>query len=681
MEEQRVERLETEVGSLATGQERILKEMQEMFAAMNARLDQISRTGDGSSSAFNGGGDFPHFNGLEDPTSWICRAEQFFDFHHTPETERVPLASFNLEGDAQLWFQLMKEETPITTWATFKQGLHDRYGPTQFQDFFGDLTKLQQTGSVRDYQTQFEKLLIRAGRLTLDQQVGCFVSGLKENIKTDVQASELRERRDKGLCFNCDEKFSPGHRCKKLFLIEGCWPDVEDEAEGEYNAEVDLAGEELPEVSIHAIYGARTPQTMRVHGNVGKHQMTFLVDSGSTHNFLSSKISRKAGINPTGFGKFEVSVANGEKLASDGLCKGVCILVQGVPITVDMYLLPLEGCDAVLGAQWLSTLGPTVWDFSQLQMKFNVGGKTVVLKGVTPQDKIVNEHEICKELKKKKEGVILQIYSLVLQDHDGTSFPKLDLMSINSDLKHLLLFFDDIFVEPRGLPPPRSHDHVIPLKEGSNPVSVRPYRYPQFQKNEIERLVADMLKSVVIRPSQSPYSSPVLLVKKYDGSWRLCIDYRALNQNTIKDKFPIPVIDELLDELHGAKYFTKLDLRSGYHQIRMHPDDISKTAFRTHQGHYEFLVMPFGLTNAPSTFQSLMNEVFKEYLRKFILVFFDDILIYSSTWEQHFEHIKIALSILRANKLLVKEEKCAFGQEEVKYLGHVISNKGVAVDP
>ncbi|XP_034198084.1 uncharacterized protein LOC117613593 [Prunus dulcis] len=540
MEEQRVERLETEVGSLATGQERILKEMQEMFAAMNARLDQISRTGDGSSSAFNGGGgrtfgsgsttpnsgnsylpkmvklDFPHFNGLEDPTSWICRAEQFFDFHHTPETERVPLASFNLEGDAQLWFQLMKEETPITTWATFKQGLHDRYGPTQFQDFFGDLTKLQQTGSVRDYQTQFEKLLIRAGRLTPDQQVGCFVSGLKENIKTDVQAckpqtlsaaiglarlyesrnqtnrryspsdvkqpstnivtksdrrqnfmpikrlspAELRERRDKGLCFNCDEKFRPGHRCKKLFLIEGCWPDVEDEAEGEYNAEVDLAGEELPEVSIHAIYGARTPQTMRVHGNVGKHQMTFLVDSGSTHNFLSSKIARKAGINPTGFGKFEVSVANGKKLASDGLCKGVCILVQGVPITVDMYLLPLEGCDAVLGAQWLSTLGPIVWDFSQLQMKFNVGGKTVVLKGVTPQDKIVNEHEICKELKKKKEGVILQIYSLVLQDHDGTSFPKLDLMSINSDLKHLLLLFDDIFVEPRGLPPPRSHDHV-----------------------------------------------------------------------------------------------------------------------------------------------------------------------------------------------------------------------------
>jgi hypothetical protein len=209
---------------------------------------------------------------------------------------------------------------------------------------------------------------------------------------------------------------------------------------------------------------------------------------------------------------------------------------------------------------------------------------------------------------------------------------------------------------------------------------VRPYQYPQLQKDELERQVVVMLTQGIIRISTSMFSAPVLLVRKADGRWRFCIDYHALNAMTSKDKFSIPVVDELLDELHGARFFTKLDLRSGYYQVRMHPDDIKKTSFYTHHGHFEFLVMPFGLSNALATFQALMNDVLSPYLHRFVLVFFDDILIYSSSWAEHLQHVAIVFNELRAYRLHLKRSKCSFGMTSVAYLGHVISVEGVVMD-
>jgi len=262
-----------------------------------------------------------------------------------------------------------------------------------------------------------------------------------------------------------------------------------------------------------------------------------------------------------------------------GLARDVDLRIGGETFKVDCYSIPLDSYDMVLGVTWLRTLGPILWDFDNLCMAFTYHGRRVLWRGVGSPSAAL-----------PPTGGLLAARGLSAK---GTE-PAL--------LECLLDAYADVFMAPSGLPLARACDLRIHLKSSTEPVAVRPYRYPQLQKDELERQCEEMLQQSTIRSSTSPFSAPVLLVKKQDGSWRFCVDYRALNAATMKDKFPIPVVEELLDELHGAKFFTKLDLRSGYHQVRVHPDDVAKTAFRTHHGHFEFLVMPFGLSNALSMF-------------------------------------------------------------------------------
>ena len=202
-----------------------------------------------------------------------------------------------------------------------------------------------------------------------------------------------------------------------------------------------------------------------------------------------------------------------------------------------------------------------------------------------------------------------------------------------------------------------------------------------FQElEELEKQSREYVGNGWIRPSQSPYGAPILFVKKKDGTTRMCTDYRALNKITKKNVYPLPRIDELLDRLQGAKFFTKIDLRQGYHQIRIKEADVEKTAFRTRYGHYEYLVLPFGLTNAPATFMGLMNEVFRPLLDKSVVVYLDDILVYSRTWEDHLRDVGEVLDRLRHSQLYAKMSKCEFGKKSIEFLGHVVSDKGVSVD-
>ncbi|GJX35563.1 putative reverse transcriptase domain-containing protein [Tanacetum coccineum] len=242
--------------------------------------------------------------------------------------------------------------------------------------------------------------------------------------------------------------------------------------------------------------------------------------------------------------------------------------------------------------------------------------------------------------------------------------------------------FPEVFPEDLpGLPPTQQVEFQIDLVPGAAPVARAPYRLAPSEMKELSEQLKELSDKGFIRPSSSPWGAPVLFVKKKDGSFRMCIDYRELNKLTVKNRYPLPRIDDLFDQLQGSSVYSKIDLRSGYHQLRVREEDIPKTAFRTRYGHYEFQVMPFGLTNAPAVFMDLMNRVCKPYLDKFMIVFIDDILIYSKNKQEHEEHLKLILELLKKEELYAKFSKCEFWIPKVQFLGHVIDSEGIHVDP
>ncbi|GKA08070.1 putative reverse transcriptase domain-containing protein [Tanacetum coccineum] len=241
--------------------------------------------------------------------------------------------------------------------------------------------------------------------------------------------------------------------------------------------------------------------------------------------------------------------------------------------------------------------------------------------------------------------------------------------------------FPNVFLEELpGIPPEHEVEFSIELIPGTEPISKAPYRMALIELKELKEQVQELLEHGFIHPSVSPWGAPVLFVKKKDGSMRLCIDYRELNRDTIRNRYPLPRIDDLFDQVQGAKIFSNIDFRSGYHQLRVKGQDVPKTAFRTRYGHYEFLVMPFGLTNAPVVFIDLMNHVFYEYLDKFVIVFIDDILVYSKTKEEHKDNLRIVLGTLHQKKLYAKFSKCEFWLGQVAFLGHIVSADGIIMD-
>jgi hypothetical protein len=348
--------------------------------------------------------------------------------------------------------------------------------------------------------------------------------------------TEIADRRVKGLCFKCDEKFVSGHResCKPLFCIDVLNDDEDDDD---------------PTILIHALtrIQPRTSTTMQVLAHVGGATLHILLDSGSMHNFIDTAAAERAGVQLQCSTELRVAVANGDRLSSFGRCTNLAITIADEEFHITSYGLSLGSFDMVLGVQWLESLGAVLWNFQRRTLAFVRNGRRI-LWSASPN---TSQHA-----------------ALAAASHD--------------DMEDLLLHFCTLFAMPTGLLPERPWSHRIHLLQGTGAVAVRSYRYAHAQKKELQRQCNDMLPQGVIRPSASVFSTPILLIKKQDKTWRFYVDYRAVNECTIKDKFPIPVVEDLLDELCGTAFFTKLDLRSGYHQVRMHSYDVEMTVFCTH---------------------------------------------------------------------------------------------------
>jgi hypothetical protein len=413
---------------------------------------------------------------------------------------------------------------------------------------------------------------------------------------------------------------------------------------------------------------------VEVEGKIHDTRISVLIDPGATLSYITPKIVESNKLKRLKHAKsWLVQLATGTKRKVIDYISDFEFSLDGQTIRTDLNILPLGSYDMIIGMDWLERHKEILNCYTKILSYKDDSGTTRTTQGIPKPVSVrqISAMQLKKCVRKGCQVYAIQVTSLA----EKKDKPKLEDFVVLRD-------FRDMFVdEIPELPPRREIDFSIDLLPGSAPISKAPYRMSLPELTELKIQLQELLDKEYIRPSVSPWGAPVLFVKKKDGTLRLCIDYRQLNKMTIKNKYPLPRINDLFDQVGGGKIFSKLDLRSGYHQVRIKDEDINKTTFRTRYGHYEFVVIPFGLTNAPATFMCLMNSIFSEYLDKFVVVFIDDILVYSKMEEEHEEHLRIVLQTLRKHKLYANFDKCAFYQKEIQYLGHVISAEGIVVDP
>ncbi|GJS02529.1 putative reverse transcriptase domain-containing protein, partial [Tanacetum coccineum] len=414
---------------------------------------------------------------------------------------------------------------------------------------------------------------------------------------------------------------------------------------------------------------------------LNNHYASILFDTGADRSFISTAFSSLINIAPTSLENcYDVELADGKLVEIDTIIRGCTLNFLGHSFNIDLIPVELGSFDVIIGMDWLRRCHAViVCDEKLVQIPY--GNETLTFCGNKSSNgresrlTVISCSKAQEYMAKGCQVFLAQISAK--KEEDKSERKQIKDVPIVRD-------FPEVFPEDLpGLPPARPVGFQIDLIPGVAPVARAPYRLAPSEMKELSEQLQELSDKGFIRPSSSPWGAPVLFVKKKDGSFRMCIDYRELNKLTVKNRYPLPMIDDLFDQLQGSSIYSKIDLRSRYHQLRVREQDIPKTAFRTRYGHYEFQVMPFGLTNAPAVFMDLMNRVCKPYLDKFVIVFIDDILIYSKDEREHEEHLKAILELLKKEreKLYAKFSKCEFWITKVQFLGHVIDSRGIYVDP